>query len=94
MICDQRLVDMHDDERVAIIEQPDGSMLDMPVRVARNGGAVPVHSNAQGSKSASAPNRAVKFKKQRLAESGSSQVRAADPMEAHLPIQDLHSCSL
>ncbi len=42
MICDQRLVDMDDDKRVAIVEQPDGSMLDTPVRVARNGGAGPV----------------------------------------------------
>ncbi len=38
MVCDQRLVDMDDDELVAIIEQPDGSMLDTPVQVARNGG--------------------------------------------------------
>ncbi len=50
MICDQRLVDMDDDERVAIVEQPDGSMLDTPVRVACNGGAGPVRSNAQSSK--------------------------------------------
>ena len=67
MICDQRLVEMDDDERVAIVEQPDGSMLDTPVRVARNGGAGPVRSNAQGSKSASASDRAGKFKKQRRA---------------------------
>ena len=58
---------MDDDERVAIVEQPDGSMLDTPVRVARNGGAGPVRSNAKGSKSASASDRARKFKKQRRA---------------------------
>ncbi len=44
MICDQRLVDMDDEERVAIVQQPDGSMLDTPVPVARNGGAGPVCS--------------------------------------------------
>ncbi len=65
MICDQRLVDMDEEELVAIVEQPDCSMLDMPVLVARNGGAGPVRSNAQGSKSASASDRAGKFKKQR-----------------------------
>jgi hypothetical protein len=63
--CDQRLVDMDEEELVAIIEQPDGSMLDTPVCAARNGGAGPVRSNVQGSKSASAPDRAGKFKKQR-----------------------------
>ncbi len=67
MICDQRLVDIDDEKRVAIVEQPDGSMLNTPFRVARNGRAGPVRSNAQGSKSASAPNRAGKFKKQRRA---------------------------
>ena len=67
MICDQRLVEMDDDERVAIVDQPDGSMLDTPVRVARNGGAGPIRFNAEGSKSASAPDRAGKFKKQRWA---------------------------
>jgi hypothetical protein len=63
---DQRLVDMDDDEIVAIIEQPDGSMLDTPVRVAQNGGAGRIRSNAEGFKYASALDRAVKFKKQRL----------------------------
>ncbi len=58
---------MDEEELVAVIEQPDGSMLDAPVRVARNGGAGPVRSNAQGSKSASASDRAGKFKKQRRA---------------------------
>ncbi len=69
MICDQRLVDMDEEELVAIIEKPDGFMLYTPVRVARNGGAGRVRSNhdAEGSKSASAPDRAVKFKKQRRA---------------------------
>ncbi len=66
MVCDQRLVDMGDDERVdervTIVEQPEGSMLNTPVRVARNGRARPVRSNTQGSKSASAPDRAGKFK--------------------------------
>ncbi len=58
MICDQRLVDMDDDEHVAILEQPDGSMLYTPVLVARNGGAGPARSNAEGSKSTSAFDRA------------------------------------
>jgi hypothetical protein len=48
-------------------EQPDGSMLETLVRVARNGGAVQVRSNGKSSKSASAPYRAVKFKMQRRA---------------------------
>ncbi len=39
MICDQRLVNMDHDELVAIIEQLDGSILDMAVKVVRNGGA-------------------------------------------------------
>ncbi len=56
---------MDEEELVAIIEQPNGSMLDTSVRVARNGGAGPVSSNAEGSKSASASDRAGKFKKQR-----------------------------
>ena len=43
------------------------SMLATPVRVARNGGAGRVRSNAEGSKSASAPVRSGKFKKQRVA---------------------------
>ena len=58
---------MDEEELVVIIEQPDGSMVDTPVRVARNGGAGPVRSNAEGSKSASASDRAGKFKKQRRA---------------------------
>ena len=58
---------MDDDGHVVVIEQPDGSMLDTPFRVARNGGAGRVRSNAEGSKSASAPDRAAKFKKQRRA---------------------------
>jgi hypothetical protein len=40
-------------------------MLDTPVRVARNCTAGRIRSNAEGSKSASAPDRAVKFEKQR-----------------------------
>ncbi len=91
MICDQCLVDMDDEERVAIIEQPDGSMLDTPVRVARNGRASPFRSNAEGSKSASAPDRAGKNQE---AATCSSQVCAAETMEDRPPIQDLHSCSL
>ncbi len=47
---------MDEEEFVTILEQPDGSMLDMPVQVACN-----------GSKSASAPDRDAKFKKQRRA---------------------------
>jgi hypothetical protein len=39
VIGDQRLVDMDDDDLVAIIEQPDGSMLDTLVWVARKGPA-------------------------------------------------------
>ena len=58
---------MDDDEHFVVIEQPDGSMLDTPVRVARNGGAGRFRSNAKGSKSASAPVRSGKFKKQRRA---------------------------
>ena len=58
---------MDDDGHVAIIEQPDGSMLETPVLVARNGGAGRVRSNAEGSKSASTPVRSGKFKKQRRA---------------------------
>jgi hypothetical protein len=50
-----------------IIEHPDRSMLDTPVRVARNGGAGQVRSNCVCSKPASALDRAVKFKKQRRA---------------------------
>ena len=42
-------------------------MLDTPFRVARNGGAGRVRSNAEGSKSASASVRTGKFKKQRVA---------------------------
>ena len=53
---------MDDDGHVVVIEQPDGAMLDTPVRVARNGGAGRVRS-----KSASAPVRSGKFKKQRVA---------------------------
>ena len=58
---------MDDDGHVVVIEQPDGAMLDIeqpdgamldtPFRVARSGGAGRVRSNAEGSKSASAPVR-------------------------------------
>ena len=58
---------MDDDEHLAIIEQPDGSMLETPVRVDRNGGAGRVRCNGEGLKSLSAPDHAVKFKKQRRA---------------------------
>ena len=58
---------MDDDGHVVVIEQPEGSMLDAPVRVARTGGAGPVRSNAEGSKSASDPVRAGKFKKRQVA---------------------------
>ncbi len=51
---------MDEEELVAIFEQPDGSLLDAPVRVACNGGAGRERSNAHGSKSASAPDRAGK----------------------------------
>ena len=58
---------MDDDGHVVVIEQPDGAMLDTPFRVARNGGAGRVRSHAEISKSASAPVRPGKFKKQRVA---------------------------
>ena len=58
---------MDDDDYVAIIKQPDGSMLEKQLRDACNGGAVRVCSNGKGSKSASAPVRSGKFKKQLLA---------------------------
>ena len=58
---------MDDDRNVVVIEQPDGSMIDTPLRVARNGGADRVRSNAQGFKSATAPVRSGKFKKRRVA---------------------------
>ena len=67
MICDYCFVEMDDDRHVVVIEQPDRAMLATPFRVARNGGAGRVRSNAQGSKSASAPVRSGKFKKQRRA---------------------------
>ena len=55
---------MDDDGHVVVIEQPDGAMLATSFRVARNGGAGRVRSNAEGSKSASASDRSGKFKKQ------------------------------
>ena len=58
---------MDDDGHVVVIEQPDGAMLASPFRVARNGGAGRVRSNAEVSKSASAPVRSEKFKKWRVA---------------------------
>ncbi len=83
-----RLVNMDKEELVAIIEQPDGSMLDKTIRVARNGGGGRVRSNAKGSKSASSPDRAVKIQE---AATGSYQVCAAERIKARSPIQDLHS---
>ena len=53
---------MDDEGHVVVIKQPDGAMLATPFRVARNGRAGRVRSNAEGSKSASAPVRAAKFK--------------------------------
>ena len=67
MICDQCFVDMDDNGHVVVIEQPDGAMLATPFRVARNGGAGRVRSNAEGSKSASASFRSGKFKQRRVA---------------------------
>ena len=67
MICDYCFDNMDDDGHVVIIEQPDGAMLDTPVRVARKGGAGRFRSHAEISKSASAPVRSGKFKKRRLA---------------------------
>ncbi len=54
---------MDDDNHVVIIKQLDGSMLETQLRVARNGRAVRVRSNGEGSKPVSSPVDAVKFKK-------------------------------
>ncbi len=67
---------MDDGEHVAIIKQPDGSMLKTPVRVACNGWACQVRYNAEGSKSAFGLDRAVKFKKQ-----GRAPVKYVRPQE-------------
>ena len=58
---------MDHDGHSVVIEQPDGAMHDTPFRVARNGGAGRVRSNAEISKSSSAPVRSGKFKKRRVA---------------------------
>ena len=90
MICDHCFVGMDDDGHVVVIEQPDGAMLTTPFRVTRNGGAGRVRSYAEGSKSASAPVRSGKFKKQRLA----PEKCVAEAMEDRSLIQHLHLRSL
>ncbi len=59
---------MDDDEDVVCIEAPVPTNARTPRPVARNGGAVRVRFNGEGSKSASSPVRAGKFKKQRRAD--------------------------
>ena len=81
---------MDDDWQVVVIKQPDGAMLDTPFQVACNGGAGRVRLNAEGSKSASAPVRSGKFKKQRLA----PEKCVAEAMEDRSLIQHLHLRSL
>ncbi len=76
-------------ERVAIIEQPDGSMLDTPVPVAHNGGAKSVLKQKVSSQHLLPIARKIQ-----KAATGSSQVCVAEPMEACSPIQGLHSCLL
>ena len=59
---------MDDVEDVVCIEAPVPSNACTPRPVARNGGAVRVRFNGEGSKSASSPVRPGKFKKQRRAD--------------------------
>ena len=54
---------MDSDEDVVCIEAPVASTARTPHRVKRNGGAVRVRFNGEGSKSASSPVRSGKFKK-------------------------------
>jgi hypothetical protein len=63
------LLVMGDDEDVVCMEAPVPTNAWTPRPVARNGGAVRVRFNGEGSKSASPPVRAGKFKKQRRAHS-------------------------
>jgi hypothetical protein len=58
---------MDDDEDVVCIEAPVPTNASTQRPVAREGGAVQVRFNGAGSKSASSPVRAGKFKKQRRA---------------------------
>ncbi len=59
---------MDDDEDVVCIKAPVPSNARTQRPVARNGGAVRVSLNGEGSKSASSPVRPGKFKKQRRAD--------------------------
>jgi hypothetical protein len=68
LIGDLCLVVMDDVEDVVCIEAPVPSNACTPRPVARNGGAVRVRFNGEGSKSASSPVRPGKFKKQRRAD--------------------------
>ena len=68
LIGDLCLVVMDGDEDVVCIEAPVPSNASTQLPVARNGGAVRVRFNGEGSKSASSPVRAGKFKKQRRAD--------------------------
>ena len=67
LIGDLCLVVMDDDEDVVCIEAPVPSNARTPRPVARNGGAVRVRFNGEGSKSASSPVCPTKFKKHRRA---------------------------
>jgi hypothetical protein len=58
---------MDDDEDVVCIEAPVASTSSTPRRVARNGGALRLRFNGEGSKAASLPVRPGKFKKHRQA---------------------------
>jgi hypothetical protein len=67
LIGDLCLVVMDDDEDVVCIEAPVPTNARTPRPVARNGGAVRVRFNGEGSKSASSPVCPTKFKKHRRA---------------------------
>jgi hypothetical protein len=58
---------MDDEEDAVCIEAPVPSHASTPLLVARNGGAVRVRFNGEGSRSASSPVRARKFKEQQRA---------------------------
>jgi hypothetical protein len=68
LIGDLCLVVMDDDEDVVCIEAPVPINARTPRPVARNGGAVRVRFNGEGSKAASSPDSAGKIKKQRRAD--------------------------
>ena len=64
LIGDLCLVEMDSDDDVVCIEAPVASTASTPHRVKRNGGAVRVRVNGEGSKAASSLGRSGKFKKQ------------------------------